>query len=123
MRPCIVALDDDPDIRAFYAAVLDVSGFDVVLSDSSRNVLELVERYKPSLVITDLVMPDHEGMEGIFSLRSKSSVPILVVSAHWRFIDLARPMVNAVLTKPISTKQLLEAVQSILGGTGVSKTA
>lgn len=113
-RQCIVAMDDDPDVRAFYAACLEAAGFDLVLAESSRDVLALVERHRPALVLSDLVMPDHEGMEGILNLISKHAVPILVVSGHRRFIELARPLVSATLLKPVTAEQLLDAVRALL---------
>ncbi|HEX5755217.1 MAG TPA: response regulator [Arenimonas sp.] len=115
-RQCIVAMDDDPDVRAFYAACLEAAGFDLVLAESSRDVLALVERHRPALVLSDLVMPDHEGMEGILNLISKHAVPILVVSGHRRFIELASPLVSATLLKPVTAEQLLDAVRSLLPG-------
>lgn len=117
-RQCIVAMDDDPDIRAFYAACLEAAGFDLVMAESSRDVLALVERHRPVLIISDLVMPDHEGMEGILSVTAKHAVPILVVSGHARFIELARPFVSATLLKPVTATQLLETVQSLVSRSG-----
>lgn len=117
-RRCVVAMDDDPDVRAFYAACLDAAGFDVVLAEDSRDALALVERHRPALVVSDLVMPDHEGMEGILSVSARHAVPILVVSGHRRFIELARPLVSATLLKPVTAEQFLEAVRSLIPDAG-----
>lgn len=113
-RQCIIAMDDDPEVRDFYAACLEAAGYHLVLAESSRNVLALVERHRPVLIVSDLVMPDHEGMEGILSVTANHAVPILVVSGHQRFIELARPFVSATLLKPVTATQLLEAVQSLV---------
>jgi DNA-binding response OmpR family regulator len=71
----IILLDDDVELRTFFATALESLGFAVVTASNSEHVVELIAEHRAVLLVTDLVMPDHEGMEGIFSSCAPSAFP------------------------------------------------
>ncbi len=112
----LLLLEDDLQLRAYYRLALEQAGYQVVEADNSKHIVHLIEQHHPALVITDLVMPDHDGLEGIFKLIGKYQIPIIVISAYPDFIQLSRPLVTATYVKPLSDKELVDAVQQVLNG-------
>lgn len=114
----LLLLEDDEPLRAYYSRVLEAERYKVVQAENSRDLLNQVEQHCPALIITDLVMPDHDGLEGIFKLIDKYPVPVIVLSAYPEFIQLAKPVVVATYLKPLSAEGLIQAVRKILDPAG-----
>ena len=114
----IVFLEDDEALRSYYSAVLEANDFTVIQDCNSKRIAELVKLHQPCLLISDLVMPEHEGIEGILSLIGKFNVPIIAISSYQQYLQIAKPMVQATIRKPISAEELLTAVQTVLNREG-----
>ena len=110
----IILLEDDHYIAQVYRLILESKGYRVIYGENSNGIVELVRHYSPALVITDLVMPDHDGLEGIFEVLENCSVPVIAISAYEEYLKLAKPVVAATLLKPLTAEELLETVSSIL---------
>ena len=110
----ILLLEDDQPLREYYSLTLKQAGYQVVEADSSKDIVALIEENSPALVITDLVMPDHDGLEGIFKLIGKYRIPVIVISAYPDFIQLSKPLVAASYVKPLSATELVAAVEKLL---------
>lgn len=110
----IVAADDEPDMRDFFVKVLSHLGHDVVAV--AADGLELVEqcrRTSPDLVITDVVMPNMDGVEALREIGRERPVPGIVVSAHHDDELVLRALheqVLAYLVKPITMEDLQPAI-------------
>lgn len=77
----ILVIDDDPEVRRLLARVLQGAGHTVHKAENGRKGIELFHRIHPALVITDIVMPDTDGIETIRELRGEASpLPILAIS-------------------------------------------
>ena len=79
----IVVADDEAEMREYYQAILAHLGHTVV--GAARNGRELVEmciNLKPDLVITDILMPEMDGIEAIQEFTRTAPVPVIVVTAH-----------------------------------------
>src|SRR5689334_19603826 len=77
----LLLVDDDPSIRALYSQTLSRAGFDVETARNGKEGLEVVQVFKPDLIILDLVMPEQEGIETILQLQAQHPrVPILAIS-------------------------------------------
>ena len=119
MRPEILLVDDNPIQAATRQAILTLSGRRVVVAESGRRALELLEDSElfssVGLVITDHWMPDLNGPQFVQLLRRRMpAVPVLVVSgmpdAETEYADL-----NVLFrTKPIPPDQLLSLVDFLL---------
>ncbi len=110
----IILLDDDVELRTFFATTLESAGFAVVAASNSKHVVELVAEHRAVLLVSDLVMPDHEGIEGIFSVLRTFHIPIIAISSYREYLNIVEPVVKATLLKPITGSALLDAVKKVL---------
>ena len=112
-------MDDDADVALFAVRVLSAAGFEVLVAGNGKVALSAVETEHPDLVITDLVMPEREGLEIIMTLRkSHPSLPLIATSGAFggHFLKTAAALgAGATLPKPFSAEELLEAVRAVLG--------
>jgi response regulator NasT len=114
----IAVADDETDMRDFYRRMLTVLGHEVTAA--VRNGRELVEScctQMPELVVTDLMMPEMDGIEAIVELWRQQPLPAIMVSAHRDSETLRRledAPVMTVLIKPVSRKQLDPAIDLAL---------
>jgi len=110
----LLLLEDDQPLREYYSLSLTQAHYRVVEADNSKDIVALIEQHNPALVITDLVMPDHDGLEGIFKMIGKYRIPVIVISAYPDFIQLSKPLVAATYVKPLSASELIAAVDKML---------
>ncbi len=110
----ILLLEDDQPLREYYSLNLQAHDYEVIQAENSKHIVELIENHQPALIVTDLVMPDHDGLEGIFKLIDKYSIPVMVLSAYPEFIQLSRPVVTATYPKPLAAEAFVNAVEKIL---------
>ena len=77
----ILIVDDDPQIVELLRTYLLGEGWNVVSATNGEKALEMVDRYPPDLVILDIMLPGMEGMEVCRRIRSRYSMPIIMLSA------------------------------------------
>jgi two-component system chemotaxis response regulator CheY len=117
----ILVADADADMRALYRESLQLAGCDVVDAADGRDALVKALSVRPTLVITETRLPIVDGYALCDVLRRDAqtrTVPILVVTAETRPTQLDRARaadVDGVLTKPITSDQLLEEIRRVLG--------
>jgi CheY-like chemotaxis protein len=118
----ILVVDDDPQSRQLYVALLTPFGHEVLEAQDGSEGLERALRTKPDLVISDILMPTMNGYEFVSALRACPDVagtPIIFSSAT--FLDRAtRSMgascgVSLFITKPFDPEKVVEIVQDSLG--------
>jgi CheY-like chemotaxis protein len=120
-RRKVLVIDDVPVNRAVVITLLERLGFDTVEAATGREGLEQAQHERPSLVVTDIVMPDMDGLEVTQRLRQSpgiADVPIIAVSASPSGTDEKRSLdagVNAFLPKPVDFDRLLEKIAALLG--------
>lgn len=118
----ILVIDDDAPFRSVLEQMLTRAGYEVATAGNGREGLELQRKAPAPLVITDLIMPEKEGMETIIELRRDfPETKIIAISGGGRhgsqdFLPIAQKL-GAVRTleKPFSREHLLEAVTAVLG--------
>lgn len=109
-------IDDDASVRYAIRRVIEEAGFTVELAANGKEGLELLERISPVLVITDLIMPEREGLETIMELRKrKPDLPIVAISGGGRpaqdYLQFARRLgANEILAKPFEPEELIEVL-------------
>lgn len=116
----IVLADDDADFRESVTWCLEDAGHAVRTVGNGEELLAQVEVRVPDLVITDIVMPEQEGIGAILSLR-RAEVPakILAISGGdstggTRYLGAAAELgADAILPKPFTPHQLLDAIADL----------
>ena len=118
----ILIIDDDPSIRTVFQRYLERQGYVMHVAENGREGLLLMEVEPPDLVITDIMMPDTDGLEVLMSIRSKHpEIPVIAISggmhsAPMDFLPLAKKFgARKVLYKPVELKDLLVVVKKVLG--------
>lgn len=117
----ILIIDDESSIRKLLNKLLSAEGYEILEAHNGNQGIELYKNHYPDLIITDLIMPDKEGLETIKELRKLSpDVKIIAISGGGianpeMYLDLALKF-GAVRTlrKPIDNKILLSAVKETL---------
>jgi DNA-binding response OmpR family regulator len=114
----ILVVDDEPDLRITYERLLRRSGYRVVTAGSQHEGLSLVMAEPPRLVISDLRLPDGNGIEIVQAARALDPpVPVIVVTAFasQALRESARALgASALLTKPFAASELLRLVHAEL---------
>ncbi len=116
----ILVVEDDPDIRRIFQAVLSREGFRVSVTASGEEALSFLQLITPDLILLDLALPGIDGSEvtrRVKADRTKPFTPIIIVSAH---ADLTTSVHNLdagaddVLVKPVDFNLLLARVRALL---------
>ncbi len=97
--------------------MLEPEGYALIKSLTGEKTLDLVKQYRPDLLITDIVMPDKEGLETIQHVRARYPLlPILAISGFDEtYLEIAKDLgANDSLSKPIEKSLLLKKVASLL---------
>lgn len=110
----IAVADDEPDMQEYYRTILPLLGHVVVaVADTGRELAEKCREQRPDLVITDIKMPDMDGIDAASRIYRDAAVPVILVSAHHDPATVARAeadFVMAYLVKPIKRSDLEPAI-------------
>lgn len=116
----IVVIDDDRLVRDTLLNYLDDDEFDAVGAADGQKGLEMVAEHNPEVVVTDILMPNKEGMETISELKKAyPDIRIIAMSGqNWSgftsYLDMASRLgAHAVLSKPFTRKDFIEAIMSV----------
>lgn len=117
----ILVIDDEPAIRTVLQTMLTREGYTVVCAKNGKAGLEAFTQDKPDLVITDIIMPEKEGIEIIQTIRKTDpQIPVIAISGGGRaanvdFLPLATKFgATATLGKPFGATKLLDLVRSLM---------
>jgi two-component system cell cycle sensor histidine kinase/response regulator CckA len=117
-RRRIVVADDEPGLRLLLAATLSGAGYEVLQASNGLEAVRLCEGGRVDLLLTDLVMPDHEGLETIRRMRAeRPDIPVVAMSGAFDggFLEVARAMgAAAVIQKPFTPDQVVKVVARVL---------
>jgi DNA-binding response OmpR family regulator len=115
----ILVIDDEPQVRRLLQTILERAGHDVFEAADGMEGLMTARARQPDLVVTDILMPNKEGIETIRELRREvPALPILVISGDpgsALYLEMAKLLgAHAALTKPFRATELLRAVEGLL---------
>jgi DNA-binding response OmpR family regulator len=116
----ILVVEDHADTRELLARLLELENFSVVTAADAVAALKSVESEDPDIVVTDVGMPNLEGIEMIKTLRSQSkfeSLPIVSMTAYGQGIASEALVAGAdsSLTKPLEFEQLIDSIKLLIG--------
>jgi DNA-binding NtrC family response regulator len=116
----IVVIDDEENIRFFVSEALTSSGYDVACASDGNKGLEIIDKFKPDIVITDILMPNKEGIETIPEIKQRHpEIKIIAMSGGGRikgenYLKLAERLgTDATILKPFKIHNLLDIVAKL----------
>lgn len=113
----ILLVDDEPLITDSLTYSLMREGFEVKAVGDGPDALEMLNEYSPDLVVLDIMLPSMSGIEVCRRIRSKSTVPVIMLTARTEEIDRVLGLevgADDYLAKPFSFRELLARIRSIL---------
>ena len=113
----IVVIDDEPSVQEVVRGYLEKDGYLVYVAGNGREGLALAERARPGLIVLDLMLPDVSGEEICREIRSRSDVPILMLTAKASEDERVGGLAlgaDDYLTKPFSPRELVARVRAVL---------
>ena len=119
-------VDDEPDARQLIRRVLEECKAEVALATSAAEALELLGRFRPDVIVSDIGMPEQDGYDLIRQVRANYSakqLPAAALTAFARTEDRKRALLAGFQThiaKPVDPAELTAAVASLAGRTGKS---
>ena len=121
MTPHILVIDDEEPVRVVLRQMLEKEGYGVEEASNGAVGMELLRDHSADLIITDLFMPEKEGIETMIEVRKYfPQVKIIVISGGGRsgtldFLPMAESFgAQRTLAKPFERKELLDAVRQVL---------
>ncbi len=119
MQKKILVVEDNPDALEMLSFILTGEGFSVITAEDGLQALDLVKTHQPDLIVTDVNLPNFDGIELINRLRKEfhsSTLPIVVLSAVGSEIlsDAVNAGANGVIQKPMQIDSLLTLIKQVL---------
>lgn len=118
----VLIIEDDPVLLKSIASSFAAAECRVMTALDGKSGLSGFLQARPNLVVTDIIMPDHEGVEAIMAMKARdATVPILAISGGGRvgpgeFLSLALKLgADAALAKPFRSQDLLAVSANLLG--------
>ncbi len=117
----ILVIDDDDLVRDTLVRILTRAGHDAIGAKDGRDGVKQFQLQPPDLIVTDVIMPEQDGIETVLQLRrSDATLPIIAISGGGRaramqFLETAQKLgADLVLPKPVKQQELLAAVSQLL---------
>jgi DNA-binding response OmpR family regulator len=113
----ILVVDDDPDILRILRDNLELDGYEVFTASTGKEALKLFERVPARLIVLDLSLPDIDGIQVCRSIREKSNIPIIMLTARDGLPDKVLGLESGAddyLVKPFDYLELAARIKACL---------
>ena len=117
MTKKILVVDDEKKIVEIVKAYLEKDGFTVIVAYDGKTALDMTRNQNPDLVILDLMIPEVAGWDVCRTLRAKSNVPVIMLTARDEDTDKIVGLelgADDYVTKPFNPKELVSRVKAVL---------
>ena len=117
MYPLILICDDDPVVHESLGLYLTSEGYEHQSAYDGQQALEMFENQHPDLIVLDLMMPKMSGTDVCRTIRQKSSVPIIMLTAKGEEIDQILGLelgADDYIVKPFSPREVLARIKAVL---------
>jgi len=114
-NPLILLVEDEEAIGNFITAVLSSNQYNLIRTGSGKEAVSMAASHSPDMILLDLGLPDMDGIEVLRTIRSWSSLPIIVVSARGHERDKVQALdlgADDYITKPFGTSELLARIRT-----------
>ncbi|MCA1783922.1 MAG: response regulator transcription factor [Intrasporangiaceae bacterium] len=115
--PKLLLVEDEKSIAEGLAITLEAEGFQVAWVKDGLDAIPSWERVRPDLVVLDLMLPGMSGTEICRAIRSRSDVPIIMLTARDAEVDRVVGLelgADDYITKPFSTRELVARIKAVL---------
>ena len=126
----VLIIDDDAALLRLMSMAFQRAGFTTVAADNGRKGIRMASAHHPDLVITDIVMPDIEGIGAIRAIKGAKRPPkVIAISGAGRgrgmdYLSWAKHLgADEVLAKPFRMSELLKISQSVIASKSIANTA
>lgn len=122
----ILVVDDEPQITRVLKTTLSAQGYNIRAAGDGVQALEEMKTWSPDLIITDLQMPNMEGLELCRKVRAHSRIPIIILSVKGEEtvkVEALDAGADDYVTKPFSVNELLARVRAALRRTSAAEEA
>ena len=119
----ILIVDDEPDVVVPIHFLMEQQGYKAIIANSGEDALALIYKYKPKLVLLDIMLPGIDGYEVCEIVRLNANyrdVNIVFLTAKGREAEIAKGLAlgaDAYITKPFSNDELVAKVKELLEDT------
>jgi len=124
--PKILLVEDERSIAEGLKISLEAEGFQVAWAKDGHEAVSAWERARPDLIVLDLMLPGLSGTEVCRTIRARSDVPIIMLTARDAEVDRVVGLeigADDYLTKPFSTRELVARIRAILRRAPATATA
>jgi len=118
----VLIVDDDEQIRVLLQQMMEWAGFDVLVAENGKVAMKMQSQQPADLVITDLIMPEQEGLETISWLKKDyPGIKIIAISGGGRigpeaYLPAALELgADLVFSKPFDVQEVVNSVKNLLG--------
>lgn len=114
-RPNIMVVDDDQEMLRMLERILELEGYSVTKAADGGSALALIEDCEPELVILDIMMPGLDGYQVLDSIRQRSDVPVVMLTAKCEVNSLMRALVlgaDDYVKKPFRPPELVARIHA-----------
>jgi len=119
----ILIVDDEPSIVVPIQFLMEQQGYNVLVAENGEDALDVIYKYKPDLILLDIMLPRIDGYEVCEIVRLNPEyrgIKIIFLTAKGREVEIAKGLslgADAYITKPFSNTELVAKVQELLDNT------
>jgi Response regulator receiver domain. len=113
----ILIADDNHDITDILSTYSRMEGFEPIVAYDGEEALRLFKEYNPEVVLLDVMMPKEDGYEVCRKIRSKSNVPVILITARGEDFDKIMGLdigADDYIVKPFSPREVMARVRAVL---------
>ncbi len=121
MTKRVLLVDDEPDVRSLYKKILEKGGYEVKAVKDGFTALDAVEKFKPHIIVLDIMMPRLDGWEVAKRIRknhNRLELPIVMLTVKTEIEDKVKSVgesgANRHLAKPVEGSQLIATIRTLL---------
>jgi DNA-binding response OmpR family regulator len=122
----VLIADDDPAIRRIVKRILELNDYETIVCSNGKEALDAFEEFQPQFVITDVRMPEMDGLAVCRKIRTESSVPVIMLTAledESDVVDALEAGADDYIRKPFGSNELIARMRAVMRRSASEQTA